>query len=676
MLAQFERKPDEDQSDQARFGYSENIVSSETMFEDILDDNDNFVDERAFARARLFDMLIGDWDRHDEQWRWAEFETEHGIRFVAVPKDRDFALVKFDGVMTRIARLAGGTVARRLVNFDEDYSDIVGLNWQGSKIDKRLTASLDEGDWVEIADSLKAALTDEVIESAVRTWPEPVLAEIGPMTIRSLKSRRDQLPDVIRQYYEKLAAYVDVVGSNKHERFEVTRLDDDRTRVEIYKTNKDGEVDRRLYERVFHHDITNEVRLYGLDGNDQFIFEGEVDGGLMVRAIGGRGEDRFEDNSRVRGLSKHTRVYDTIETVDVEAGPETKVYLSSDLNINRYEMERFDFHETGPIAAFDYNSWDGPFIGAGVHLTRSGFRKDPYAARHEVGVNYAPRTRAWNAFYEGHIVDVWSGIDLRFTADALAEYAFRDFYGIGNETPEEARFGYGAELRSLSVAPLVHHNFGNASYAEIGPKASFWSIEPRDGLSPGDEGVGFTEEQLTDKYYAGFESEFVIDSRDSVRNPQRGLFWLTEADFSLGVRNTKARLARLASEMRFYYTLPIPGQITLALRAGGATNVGEFEFFQANTLGGSENLRGFDRRRFAGRSAVFGNAELRAKLLNFNLYLTRGELGVFGFYDQGRVWADGEDSDLWHTGYGAGLWVTPFHLFVVKIGRASCRERV
>ena len=57
---------------------------------------------------------------------------------------------------------------------------------------------------------------------------------------------------------------------------------------------------------------------------------------------------------------------------------------------------------------------------------------------------------------------------------------------------------------------------------------------------------------------------------------------------------------------------------------------------------------------------------MRAKLFDFNLYLTRGELGLFGFYDQGRVWADGEDSDLWHNGYGAGLWVTPFHMFVVS----------
>jgi hypothetical protein len=29
-------------------------------------------DEDEYIKARLFDMLIGDWDRHYDQWRWAE----------------------------------------------------------------------------------------------------------------------------------------------------------------------------------------------------------------------------------------------------------------------------------------------------------------------------------------------------------------------------------------------------------------------------------------------------------------------------------------------------------------------------------------------------------------------------------------------------------------------------
>src|SRR5690606_3924655 len=133
-------------------------------------------------------------------------------------------------------------------------------------------------------------------------WPEPIFARIGAETAAALISRRDQLPSAAERYYEKLAVTVDVVGTDKHERFEVTRMNDHETRVVVHKTKKEGDVVHTLFDRVFQHEETREVRLYGLGGNDQFIIDGKARDGLMVRAIGGPGEDVFEDESRVSGL--------------------------------------------------------------------------------------------------------------------------------------------------------------------------------------------------------------------------------------------------------------------------------------------------------------------------------------------------------------------------------------
>ena len=45
-------------------------------------------------------MWIGDWDRHEDQWRWSETKTKDGDRtFTAVPEDRDIAFFKGDGVL-------------------------------------------------------------------------------------------------------------------------------------------------------------------------------------------------------------------------------------------------------------------------------------------------------------------------------------------------------------------------------------------------------------------------------------------------------------------------------------------------------------------------------------------------------------------------------------------------
>jgi hypothetical protein len=47
------------------------------------------VDENEYIKARLFDMLIGDWDRHYDQWRWAEYKKKAIVIYKPIPRDRD-----------------------------------------------------------------------------------------------------------------------------------------------------------------------------------------------------------------------------------------------------------------------------------------------------------------------------------------------------------------------------------------------------------------------------------------------------------------------------------------------------------------------------------------------------------------------------------------------------------
>jgi hypothetical protein len=72
----FEQRPDENWEEAANFGNSKNIISTEKLLEKLFDDNDNRVDQAAFVRSRLFDMFIGDWGRHEDQWRWASFKND------------------------------------------------------------------------------------------------------------------------------------------------------------------------------------------------------------------------------------------------------------------------------------------------------------------------------------------------------------------------------------------------------------------------------------------------------------------------------------------------------------------------------------------------------------------------------------------------------------------------
>jgi hypothetical protein len=57
---------------------------------------------------------------------------------------------------------------------------------------------------------------------------------------------------------------------------------------------------------------------------------------------------------------------------------------------------------------------------------------------------------------------------------------------------------------------------------------------------------------------------------------------------------------------------------------------------------------------------------LRLKLFNFKTFLFPGEFGINGFYDVGRVWIDNEESNIWHSNYGGGIWVSPMDMMVIN----------
>jgi hypothetical protein len=93
-------------------------------------------------------------------------------------------------------------------------------------------------------------------------------------------------------------------------------------------------------------------------------------------------------------------------------------------------------------------------------------------------------------------------------------------------------------------------------------------------------------------------------------------------------------------------------RVVLAARVGGQRVFGEYPWFDAAFLGG-HNDRGYRFQRFAGDTSLYGGAELRAWAPRVRVVPVR--LGVFAFYDTGRVWLDGISDGEWHGSYGGGL---------------------
>ncbi|MBG8555227.1 metallophosphoesterase [Hymenobacter guriensis] len=686
--AAIEEDAKDDQSNVESLGNATNLVGTDKVLERLRDDNDNRVNEKAFARSRLFDMWIGDWDRHEDQWRWAERKDKDGDRkFTAVPEDRDVAFFKGDGLLPYLA--SRKWAIRNFQNFGKDYADYKGLNLTALANDRTFLASVSKNDWVKIAQEMKASLTDAIIDSALRdNWAPQIYRLHGPEIAAKLKSRRDLLPQLAADYYEVLDKIVEVKGSDKREQFEVQRLPGNKTRVTVTKINKEGERSKQLFDKTFDGDVTKDIRIYGFAGNDVYRVTGESKSGPVVRIIGGIERDSITDNSRVGGLGHKTQIYDADTSNVINVGKEARLRLEPGTEVSRYDhpnrADRKDYKLPyfGPALYFGYNIDDGLFVGGGATYRTYGFRREPFATEQTLAANYAPSRKAYNVRYTGTFTDVIGDLNLNITSQLYGPQLLYNYFGKGNDTRNvlldsdddritnrDINETYRIRFSRFNFAPMLEKDVFSFLKFGFGPQYDQWRISREDlgqqiqqGIDEGYTGAasGIRPSDFQNNRYLGGKAYLNLDASSSPKNPRIGLRWYNSAEYNRQLNGEKLQYGRLASEVRFYLSPNFPFQLTWAGRIGANRNLGDYRFYQANTLGGTTNLRGYRRTRFAGRSSVYANGEVRVQLFTFNAYLVPGKFGILGLADAARVYSSQDKRTglkAFHTAVGGGVWV-------------------
>jgi hypothetical protein len=703
------------QDQDASLGYAKKLVSTDKMLEELLQDNDNKVDQPAFARSRLFDMWIGDWDRHEDQWRWAQRKTKDGDKvFTAVPEDRDIAFFKGDGVLPSL--ISRKFAVRNFQNFGSDYGDYKGLNQTGMSNDRLYLSNVSREEWVKQAEIMKAQLTDAVIEKAfAERWPKQIYTLHGAEIVAKLKSRRDLLPDVAAKYADLLADIVEVRGSQKDEKFTVTRLPDHKTRVVMEKISKKGKLSKVLYDRTFDRK-TDEIRLYGISGNDVYDLTGNERQGHKIRVIGGTGRDSIIDNSRVAGIRHRTQVYDAdTGNVIINKLGESRLRLEPGIDVSRYDHpHRFDLKDyrlnyTGPAVYFGYNIDDGVFLGGGVTHRRYAFRREPYSSEQTLTANYAPARDAFNLRYTGHFISVFGGkTNLRVNSQYYGPQLLYNFFGIGNNTQNTARDDDGsqANLRSINsayrirfdrfyVAPTFERALTSFGKFGIGPQFDRFRVEQdpigsviadsinANGTRPGaryeNQRFGIRNSDFKANNYLGALMYLDFGAQSTPKDPRIGIQWHTEFQYNWQLDKEALTYGRFATELKAYLTPNFPFRLTYAGRVGWQHNIGDYRFYQANTLGGTTNLRGYRRTRFAGRDALYGNFEARLHLFKFNAYLFPGTFGIMGLADAGRVYSGNDvrtGISAFHSGFGGGAFVNVLDQAVINLTYSVGEEKL
>lgn len=637
------------------FNYADKIRSTEDLFEQLHNNEKNQIDESAFIRARLFDMILGDWDRHPDQWRWAEFQDQEGKDiFLPIPRDRDQVFANFDGKLFDVFRsLFSFTRIYNAYNDNLSKNDLQWINFSGSKLDRILINNATQKDWIDQAKFIQENLTDKVIDTAFKNMPDAVQNDISETIKQNLKNRRDNLQTIAKQYYEWMSQLQVITATNKDDFIDITRFEDGSTQIQVFR-NKKGKREKLLVDRIFKSPDTKEVWVYGLDDDDTFTVSGEAKNPILIRLIGGHGNDIYDVKE-----GKRIKIFDwksLPNTLQNKGG--AAISFKDDYDSNTFDIHKIKINQTILLPEVGFNPDDGLLLGLSTTLLKNGFKRNPYTASHTFKAGYYFATQGFDLSYQGAFAKVIGKWNLEVGATFASSNFSQNFFGFGNDT-ENNDDDLGLDFNRVRTKKfgtnlkLVRtNNYGFDYYI----KTAFNSVEIEDTENRFINTTQIDVEEAKD--FLSVESGLSYENFNNKTNPSQGMVF----DLQLGITGNTEDLddpfAYLNSKLEFYNPLTANKKLVLHSKLASQVRFGNnFEFYQAAQLGGNTGLRAFRNERFTGKSSLVSSGDLRYTFNNFKTGFLPLQLGVLGGYDGGKVWIPGEDSSTWHNSYGGGFFV-------------------
>ncbi len=628
------------------------IVDGFEMVERVQADPSQRVHSPSFLRARLLDLLLGDFDRHADQWRWADFGPDSTPGWRSIPRDRDLAFARLDGLILSVGR----SRIPMLTSFGKKYGDVARLHYQARFIDRLYLTDLERDAFDSVAVDLAARLGDDVIDEAVQQLPPEIEAVDGDFFRTVLRARRDALPVAASDLYELLAREPYVHGTDVAEVAEITGRDG----LSLEVTLRDADGDSKPYfRRIFHARETNEIRIYLHGGNDRAVIEGRSTLPIRVRIIGGDGDDEYHFATRTSNAALYDQTGSNRVTGASQARIDARTYDRPTL-VPESGSAAPPRH-SGGFGYPDFRLGYSPDFGLVVRGDHTwidyGFRKDPHATRVKVSAMLATRLK-------GSLV---VGADFRmensplfFTADAVgSSMEILQFFGIGNDaerTADASKDFYDVNQRVVRGRVAIRHRLGEESSVGIGLLGQY-SNTRRDSTRI----LG----QFPDLYGAGPFTSAGAELALDVRTPTAGFVEIVEPETRGALDVTAAYYPALLDVESAYGLVDAVGILAfplgfrlseVAFRGGGRKTWGEVPLSDLAFIGGNKSLRGLPVQRYAGDSSLYGGTELRLDLFDYRLIFP-STFGILGLLDGGRVWVDGDSPGGWHYGYGGGIWL-------------------
>lgn len=615
-------------------------------------------DSRAFLRARLLDILINDWDRHQGQWRWAQLPGQ--ARLQPIPEDADMALSSYRGLALSAARAMGAPY----VTFDGRFSPLPAVTKNGWAVDRFLLTDIPRVEWRAIATAVQSAVTDSVIDEAIGRLPARFRDLRGAELIATLRSRRDRLVDYADRFYLYLASAVDVHGSDEVDwvRAEWQQGGD---LVVSLRNTEDGEP---YYRRRFTSRETGEVRIYLHAGGDIVDVSRRRHSDITLRIIGGAGDDRVraEDTTGLHVYDSEGRnefASGNRDAIDQRAFALPAPSAPNDLPwVPAQDWGR----ATRRTAAVSYSVGPGVVVGAGLETHGRGFRSYPWANRQSLRaawsfgtskplLDYVAAVRRQDSSVHGAVSARVSGIEQV------------SYFGLGNETPtpRPGDATVGVSQFQAEVFPALLLSNDRRAHVAFGPYLSYTSSG---GSDPGS--VLATTRPLGSGTFrsAGVRGEAAWDSRRARDVFARGVTASVMVRQAAQVLDVDSAFGSVTGALSI--TAHAGPRVAWTLRSGGKATWGAYPYFEAAYVD-HRTTAGYSWNRFGGDASLYGGGDMHITLGTTH-HVVPGDYGLTVFADAGRVFLEGQASSRWHPAAGAGLFYAPFKrssLVGVKVGK-------
>ncbi|RCS26337.1 phosphoesterase [Polaribacter sp. WD7] len=682
-LYMIEERTDEGHGDKKNFGYSNNLISTDDLRKNLKKDEKYILDEETYIRARLFDMLIGDWDRHQDQWRWAEFKKGDNIVYKPVPRDRDQVFSIFgDGFLLNFLTNALPGL-KGLRSYQEDLKNPKWFSYSAYPLDMMLITRSGKEVWKQQAIRIQNQITDDVIDSALAKFPKEVQDETINDIKKKLIGRKKNLKKIAERYFKYLNDFQVVLGTNKDDWFDIERFENGDTKITAYRI-KDGKKADVLLQKTYSNTITKEIWIYGLDDDDIFNVNGKKGkNAIKLKIIGGLDNDTYEVN-----VKNKVRVYDHKTKKNTFKTKRIHKKLTDNYKTNTYDYTKTKSTTNLISPAIGFNPDDGVKLGLKKTILVNNFERNPFTSKHVLSGFYYFATRGYELKYTSEFANIFDKWNLGIASNYTSPNFARNFFGFGNGSinteanKDDPNLDFNrARIRRFNAGSFIKWRGDLGAKIKIGIQYQNFDVERTPGRFIDNPQFPAKNRIFSIQQFLNAEASYTYEHSDNASFPTLGVSFTSKLGFTNNIQEARSFAYNITSLAITHKLIP-NGKLVLASKAKGHFIIGrDFEFYQAANIGANEGLRGFRNERFNGKNSFVQTTDIRWNASKLKTALLPLNLGFYGGFDYGKVWgtpnslsANAINSTTLHTSYGGGFFINAANMFGGTIGYFGSKD--